>query len=303
MVLAGLHPEAGVARLALSPGRQSTQQAGLFAAVSGQGASTAKEEKKEEKKESNGTLVAPTAMATSTATAAAVAPTTTDGGSSPAVESQHVAANGEPKEFNTMAGSKLAPTTSVPAIHEPTTTTSPSDPEHIRNKSSESHLPETSRAGTYTVPYHDKQVSSPPADARQGTSETRFEQQGGTHAEGQLEHGTPNTTVDGQGTSHTVVEPRTVGQAPKETPLFDEEVEQKPGMMEQAQQIAGQAVEQVQALPGVVMGAVGLGGAKEEEKVEEPEEAKKEDSRVDELDDKVVEEFVRDLNMTKQQNK
>lgn len=292
--MAGLHPEAGVARLALSPGRQN---GGLTRSITGQGAAPSAQK---EKTEPNGKAIAPAAMA-ATATGAAVAsPPATDGASSPAQPIE----NGQPREFNTLAGSKLAPTTTntttdnIPVINEPT---SQPDPEHIRNENDESHLPDTSRAGTYTVPYHDKEVASPPPDSRTGTSATRFEQQSGTHAEGQLEHGTPNTTVDGQGTSHTIIEPRTVGQAPKETPLVDE-TEPAPSMLEQAQQLAGQAVTQVSALPGVVMGAVGLGGKAEEKQEEAPKE-KKEDSRVDELDDKVVEEFVRDMSMTKQQNK
>lgn len=273
--------------------------------MSGQGATPAA---KSETKESNGEAKAPAAMAAlttpaETSTATETAKTVEQPASTPAIPTEKSATNGE---YTTLAGAKLAADTSNPSHPtSPTITTAAAeaDPEHVRNASPNSSLPETSRAGTYTVPYRDTEVASPPVDSRQGTSATRFEQQGGTHAEGQLEHSTPNTQVDGQGVSHTVVEPRTVGQAPKETPLYHEDDgEAKPGMMEQAQTLAGQAVESVQGIPAAVMGAVGLGGAAEKE--EEPvKEEKKEDPRVDELDDRIVEEFVRDRAMTKQQVK
>lgn len=215
----------------------------------------------------------------------------TDG---PAVDSTPANAE-EAKKFNTITAPKL-----IGSDNTSPTTQSEHDASLPETSLPEASLPETSRAGTYTVPYQDTHTASPPPDSRQGTSITHFEQQGGTHAEGQLEHGTPNVTVDGQGTSHTIMEPRTVGQAPKETPLVDEE-EAKTGVLEQAQNIVGGAVESVQALPGVVLGAVGLGGGKGEDVVKDENE-KKEDSRVDGLSDGVVEEFVRERNMTKQTN-
>lgn len=158
-------------------------------------------------------------------------------------------------------------------------------------KSPDSALDPTSRAGTYTVPYrdHENEVHSPPLDSRQGTSTTRFEQQSNTHAADTLASGTPAEREDGQGTTHTVMEPRTVGQAPKETPLYREN-DEKPTMIEQAQDMASQAYTQAAALPATVMSAVGLGGKKEEEVKEED---KKEDPRVDEMESHKVEEFIR----------
>lgn len=149
---------------------------------------------------------------------------------------------------------------------------------------------------TYTINFRDDPPANmPSADTRQGTSSTRFEQQASTHAEGQLAEGTPAVKVDGQGEKQGVMEPNTVGQAPKEHPVPREEPAQ-PGMVEQAQDMAGQAVEQAKQLPGVVMSAVGMGG---EEKKEEPVvEEKKDDPEVDGMDGKKVEEFLRAKTMS-----
>ncbi|KAK5686051.1 hypothetical protein LTS10_002165 [Elasticomyces elasticus] len=166
---------------------------------------------------------------------------------------------------------------------------------------------EYSGAGTYTVPYRDNAngVSHPPADARQGTSETRFEQQAGTHAQDMLAEGTPAYKVDGQGAKLGVMEPNTVGQAPKEHPMHNPEVDAaQPGYVEQAQNLAGQAVEQAKALPQVVAGvvpasvlsAVGMGGKHEEEAA--PVAQKKEDPKIDQMDGKAVEEFLRSRTMS-----
>lgn len=164
---------------------------------------------------------------------------------------------------------------------------------HDAGKTDGSAVPDSSRVGTYTVPYRDptNEIAHPPEDARQGTSHTRYTQQAGTHAEGQLADGTPHVREDGQGTAHTVMEPRTVGQAPKDTPITREE-EPQPTIIDTAKEYAGQAQAAVTSGANAVLGAVGLG----EKKVEEPqpEPVKKEDSRIDNLDQAQVEELLRE---------
>ncbi|WPG97843.1 SEC14 cytosolic factor [Acrodontium crateriforme] len=163
-------------------------------------------------------------------------------------------------------------------------------------------VPPESRAGTFTVPYRDddNDVAAPPFDARHGTSDTRFEQQANTHAEGQLAHGTPATKVDGQGTEHSVMDPSTVGQAPKEHPVPNgDEQQEQPTMIKKAQDVANQAYSQAGALSGSVMAAVGLGGNKAE--VETPKKEPVHDPRVDNMDSKNVEEFLRHETMTEPQ--
>ncbi|EMD00286.1 hypothetical protein BAUCODRAFT_62741 [Baudoinia panamericana UAMH 10762] len=155
----------------------------------------------------------------------------------------------------------------------------------------------SSRTGAYTVPYTDidQDIASPPTDSRQGTSSTRFEQQNNTHAQGQMAHGTPDYKVDGRGERQGIMEPNTVGQAPKEHPMKypqpGDGEGQQPSMMEQAQSYATQAVEQVQGLSGSVLVAVGMGEKKEE--VAAPKEVKPDDPRVDDMPAKNVEEFLR----------
>ncbi|EME78195.1 uncharacterized protein MYCFIDRAFT_212656 [Pseudocercospora fijiensis CIRAD86] len=162
---------------------------------------------------------------------------------------------------------------------------SPPDPLLDTGKSANASSPDTSRAGTYTVPYRDpvNAIQSPPEHAnRQGTSASKFAQQDVTHAAGQLEHGTPHVRPDGQGNDVSIMEPRTVGQAAKETPLHREE-EHAPTVVEQAKEYVAS-----------VASAVGLGGAAAEEKLEKDvKDVKAEDHRVDQMEPHQVEEFMR----------
>lgn len=153
---------------------------------------------------------------------------------------------------------------------------------------------------TYTIPYRDTdtvETGMPPPDARQGTSSTRYEQQARTHAHGQLAEGTPAIKTDSQGERQGIMEPNTVGQAPKQhlTPRAEEPAQ--PGVLEQAQNVAGQAVQQAKQIPTTVMGAVGMGGQKENESTPQAPE-KKEDPEVDGMDGKKVEEFLRAKTMS-----
>jgi hypothetical protein len=155
-----------------------------------------------------------------------------------------------------------------------------------------SHVADSSRTGTY-LSYQDSTDAS--NASREGTSETRYMQQSGTHAEGTLAEGTPALKIDSQGEKQALMDPHTVGQAPKEHPLPIPE-EPAPSMMDQAKDLAGQAVEQAKQLPSTVMNAVGM-GEKKEEVVEK--EAKKEDPAVDAMEGRNVEEFLRSQTMSK----
>ncbi|KAF2859534.1 hypothetical protein K470DRAFT_204910, partial [Piedraia hortae CBS 480.64] len=118
---------------------------------------------------------------------------------------------------------------------------------------------------------------------RTGTSLEKFQQQKGTHAEGQLSEGTPQVKVDPQGTAQAITEPSTVGQAPKE----HSEPGEAPSMMDQAKDMASKAAN----LPQTVMGAVGMGGNKAAN--EESEVQPKTDHVVDKMSNDNVEEFLR----------
>ena len=174
-----------------------------------------------------------------------------------------------------------------------------SDADLSVGKDPRASLSGTSRAGTYTVPYEDdkNKAAAPSADARQGTSSTRYAQQEGTHAEGQLADGTPEVKIDGQGERQGIMEPNTVGQAPKEFPVPEAGKPEQPGMMEQAKDMAGQAVEQAKAMSATVMSAVGMGGKTEEE---QPKDQSKEDPEIDAMNSQNVEEFLRSKTMSKQ---
>jgi hypothetical protein len=146
--------------------------------------------------------------------------------------------------------------------------------------------------GTADIPFHH------PAD-RTGTSDTRLDQQAGTHAEGQAEHGSPETRVDGQGVETSIVETATVGQSAKETPLHDNE-EHKPTLVEQAQNVVGQAQQIATSGVAAVASVVGLGGEKkdgEEAVVKEDGEAKPHPA--DNLEKHQVEELLRSQTMSK----
>jgi hypothetical protein len=160
----------------------------------------------------------------------------------------------------------------------------------------------TAREGTSTA----REGTSTPREGtstpREGTSNTRIEQQIGTHAEGHTADRTPETRVDGQGEKQAIMEPNTVGQAPKEHPMkIPEPEEPQPSYIDQAKEVAGQAVETAKQLPTMVMGAVGMGGAKQDENTTLA--GKKEDPEVDALDPATVEEFLRSQTMTRPESK
>ncbi|KAF1362619.1 CRAL/TRIO domain-containing protein [Lizonia empirigonia] len=155
--------------------------------------------------------------------------------------------------------------------------------------------------------------SSTPAQTilpiREGTSEARYEQQGQTHASGQLAEGTPHAAVNdhGHGDKTVTMEPNTVGQAPKEIPLPEREDAPAPSYLEQAQNAAAQASElvtsTVTSVAGAVTGAV-AGNADKKEEVVEPSRTKSPaeqqlDKQINASRDQDVEVFLREQNRSK----
>ncbi|PSN62444.1 CRAL/TRIO domain-containing protein [Corynespora cassiicola Philippines] len=137
---------------------------------------------------------------------------------------------------------------------------------------------------------------------REGTSDTRFEQQAPTHAAGQLEEGTPHKAVNdhGHGDKTVSIEPGTVGQAPKEVDVQPQGEGQGKGYVESAKEAVAAVGATVGSTVGgaaeAVKGAVVGGGDKKEE-------VKKEDSAIDKevekQDGPKVEGFLREQNGSK----
>jgi hypothetical protein len=143
---------------------------------------------------------------------------------------------------------------------------------------------------------------------REGTSDTRYEQQHQTHAAGQLSDGTPDAAVNdhGHGDKTVTMEPGTVGQAPKDVSIPPQEPP-APSYIEQAKQAAVQASSMVTSAAGSAAGAVtnlvGGSGGKAEEKVEEklPEktpEQKELDRKIEEKEAPAMEGFLREKTAT-----
>ncbi|KAI7465970.1 CRAL/TRIO domain-containing protein [Hortaea werneckii] len=329
-VIAGLHPEAGLARLALSPGRQSVpgnksqsvSTGGEARAASATAASV-----------QSSTLVATASSSTSsqdqqTTTSAITSEPkgSTEGkkmnapadymnpveGEEGGSQTKNPSISGEGEGKNTYldysgpgAGAAAAAGGAAGATAAGTSNPSTSKPSD-----------QTSSASTTTSP------PAPQQETRQGTSSTRYAQQSMTHAAGQLASGTPETKEDSQGEKQGIMEPGTVGQAPKKQPVVDELGEEMKGqgggsagdnnggsgsgsgMIGQASSYASSAVQSAKSGAGAVMGAVGLGGGskqgeEEEEEKRRQEEAEKEkgrrrdDPEVEGMDGRNVEEFLR----------
>ena len=136
---------------------------------------------------------------------------------------------------------------------------------------------------------------------REGTSDTRYEQQQHTHASGQLAEGTPDAAINdhGHGDKTVTMEPGTVGQAPKDVSIQPQEPP-APGYVDQAKQVANQAAaavtSTVESATNTVAGLVG--GAKTAEQAEEklPEksaEQKALDGKIEEKEDPAIEGYLR----------
>jgi len=200
--------------------------------------------------------------------------------------------------MRTTTGEATHPPSPPPGAVEEPPPADMTDPETSVGMARGVRSPDTILAGTYVVPLRDGPstgTGSPIPDARQGTSHTRYEQQQSTHAADTVAQGTPAVQVRDHdiGTDkHAVMEPSTVGQAPKEFPVPQPE-EPLPTMIDTAKQYAGQAYEQAAQLPQTVMAAVGY-GSKPEQPVEEKPKA--EDPAVDKIDPRQLEEFLRAKN-------
>ncbi|KAF2641489.1 CRAL/TRIO domain-containing protein [Massarina eburnea CBS 473.64] len=135
---------------------------------------------------------------------------------------------------------------------------------------------------------------------REGTSDTRYEQQHMTHASGQLSDGTPQAAVNdhGHGDKTVTMEPGTVGQAPKDVSIPPAEPP-APGYIEQAKSVAATATSTVTSTVGSAAGAVtGLVGGNadtaEEKVVEKSAEQKALDKEIDGKGEPAVEGFLRE---------
>jgi hypothetical protein len=209
-------------------------------------------------------------------------------------------------------GWKTGPYPNTPAFEkgDPLTTvgsaTHPPDTGDNIDQTPPSDSPSLSQTPSIASPSTPAQTDLP---IRTGTSETRYTQQDQTHASGQLAGGTPHAAVNdhGHGDKTVTMEPNTIGQAPKEKPLPEPEQPPAPGYVDQAKQAAAQAAATVTStatsVAGTVVGAV-TGNKEADEKVEEPERAKSPeqqaiDAKIDNIQEKNVEAFLREQNTSK----
>lgn len=253
--IAGLRKEAGIACLALSPGRQDRQS--QFSIVTG--ASQAK--------------------------------------------SQSTSNNGAPPDSVVANGQPVMPTQDPPTLNSEEPSKAAVMTENAKKSVCEGidpAVPNNGRPDAFAITSqnHENDGSHPPSDSRQGTSNTRYEQQKFTHAHGKLKEGTPAIKVDSQGEKQALMEPRTVGQAPKEHPVPDPEDDQQPNVLDQAKEFAGKAYEQASQLSQTVMSAVGLGEKQDNKTSDTPVESKQHESEIDNMEGKHVEEFLREKTMS-----
>jgi hypothetical protein len=205
-------------------------------------------------------------------------------------------------------GWKVGPYPNTPAFEK-------GDP--MTTVGSATHPPDTGDSIDDTPPPDTPSASATPSIAsptvpvqttlpiREGTSETRYAQQDLTHASGQLAEGTPHAAVNdhGHGDKTVTMEPNTVGQAPKEKPLPEPEQPAAPGYIDQAKAAAAQASATVTSTVSSVAGTV-TGNKEQEQKIEEPVRAKSPqeleiDNKIDAIQAKNVEAFLRQQNSSK----
>ncbi|KAI7338435.1 CRAL/TRIO domain-containing protein [Hortaea werneckii] len=336
-VIAGLHPEAGLARLALSPGRQSVPGNKSQSISNGGGSRAASA--------TAGSVQSPAPVA---AAAASSSSPSQDRSTTPTTTTSETKGSTEGKKMNAPAD-YMNPVEGEEGGSQTTNTRTAGEGEGKNTyldysglgagaaaagagagaagaagatAAGTSNPTSTSTDPNASVPTNTTTTSSssPPApqqETRQGTSSTRYAQQEGTHAAGQLASGTPETKVDSQGEKQGIMEPGTVGQAPKKHPMRDELGEEMKGgndggegkggsggVMGQASNYANSAVQSAKSGAGSVMGAVGMGGAgkskeeeekrqKEEEEAEKEKERRRDDPEVEKMDGRNVEEFLR----------
>ncbi|RMZ04662.1 hypothetical protein D0862_05217 [Hortaea werneckii] len=337
-VIAGLHPEAGLARLALSPGRQSVPGNKSQSLSNGGGSRSASATAASVQS----ATPAAAASSSSTSQGQSTTPTTTsetkgstegkkmnapadymnpvegeEGGSQ--TTNMRTAGEGEGKntylDYSGLGAGAAAAAGAGAGAAGVATATGTSDPTTNTSTSTDKNASVPTNATTTSPP-------APQQETRQGTSSTRYAQQDMTHAAGQLASGTPETRVDSQGEKQGIMEPGTVGQAPKKHPMRDELGEEMKGgndggaaaagkggsgVMGQASNYANSAVQSAKSGAGAVMGAVGIGGGgsgkqgqeeekrqqEEEEEAEKEKERRRDDPEVERMDGRNVEEFLR----------
>jgi len=208
----------------------------------------------------------------------------------------------QPKEGDPEFGHDLASGTETPQLGEGTSTPQLNNADIV--------LGAVRANNTATLPARPldngaNDFSPSDTQPRTGTSDTRYEQQAGTHAAGQLASGTPHTVHYGQGDKAVTIEPTTIGQAPKDVranlPSPEEPDPPAQSYLAQAQSVVVQATASASAAVGAVAGKVGIGkeasGEGEKEKGEgQGGEGKEEvvgDEKVEGLGDEVVEEYLR----------
>ncbi|GAB1736247.1 hypothetical protein NU219Hw_g6920t1 [Hortaea werneckii] len=321
-VIAGLHPEAGLARLALSPGRQSVPGNKSQSLSNGGGSRSASAKA--------------ASVQSATPAAAASSSSISQGQSTTPTTTSETKGSTEGKKMNAPAD-YMNPVEGEEGGSQTTSTRTADESEGKNTYLDYSGLGAgaaaaaagagAGAAGAATAtgtsdPTTNTTTTSPPApqqETRQGTSSTRYAQQDMTHAAGQMASGTPETRVDSQGEKQGIMEPGTVGQAPKEHPMRDELGEEMKGgndggaaaggkggsgVMGQASTYANSAVQSAKSGAGAVMGAVGIGGGgkqgqeeekrqKEEEEAEKEKERRRDDPEVERMDGRNVEEFLR----------
>lgn len=141
---------------------------------------------------------------------------------------------------------------------------------------------------------------------RQGTSTTRYNQQAGTHAAGQMQAGTPALHDSGYGDRTAIMETSTVGQARKDVSLPERQQEATAdnSYLSQAKALAEQAYESTSAAVGAashtVLAAAGYGeaqtpqtGGGSQEQQHNSQKSPAQDPRVDNMQGRDVEDFLR----------
>lgn len=159
------------------------------------------------------------------------------------------------------------------------------------------------RRASHTVPVFAQQSVSGAYSVRDGTSQSRYQQQEGGHAAGQLAYSTPDIRYQGFGDKTSTVETSTVGQAHKDVSVpfaYSQEPQVDNSYLGQAKAMANSAVQTTGSVVGAagntVMSAVGYGDQEPQHQPYAPQEQRRtipHDPRVDRLPQHNVEDFIR----------
>jgi len=158
------------------------------------------------------------------------------------------------------------------------------------------------RRASRTVPMFAQQTAAGASSVRDGTSSSRYAQQEGGHAAGQLAHTTPDVRNHGFGDRTSTVEPSTVGQAHKDVdvPYAQSQAPQvDTSYLGQAKAMANSALQTTSSAVGTasntVMSAVGYEHHEAQPAQHPPKQRRSipQDPRVDRLPQHQVEDFIR----------